>query len=75
MGNMDKQTQKELEQFLIELNQKELTEELVKEQINGSLKRLEELHYEIARVGLDLELQFMRMRAVYKKDGSDDSSK
>jgi hypothetical protein len=64
--NNREQTDRELEQFLLELNQKELTEGLVKEQITTSLKRLEELHYEIARIGLDLELQFMRMKAVYK---------
>jgi hypothetical protein len=54
--NNKEQTDRELEQFLLELNQRELTEELVKEQITGSLKRLEELHYEIARIGLDLEI-------------------
>ena len=62
-----KQTQKELEQFLLRFEQQELTEELVKEQINQSINRLEELHNEVRLVTLDLSLQFMRMRAVYKK--------
>lgn len=75
MENMDEQTNKELEQFLLKFEQRELTEELVKEQIAESLKHLEDLHYEIRNITLNLELQFMRMQAVYKKDGSDDSSK
>ena len=75
MENMDEQTNKELEYFLLQFEQQQLTEELVKEQIASSLKHLEDLHYEIRNVALNLELQFMRMKAVYKKDGSDDSSK
>jgi len=64
----EEQTQKELEQFLLQFDQKQLTKELVNEQINQSLARLEDLHREVALVTLDLSLQFMRMKAVYKKD-------
>ncbi len=70
MDNNQEQTNKELERFLLQFNQEELTEELVKEQIMTSLKHLEDLHYEIRNITLDLELQFLRMKAVYKKDGS-----
>jgi hypothetical protein len=63
-----KQTQKDLEHFLLQFEQKQLTEELVNEQINQSLQRLEDLHREVALVTLDLSLQFSRMKAVYKKD-------
>ena len=70
MDNNQEQTNKELEQFLLQFNQEQLTEELVKEQIATSLKRLEDLHYEVRNITLDLELQFLRMKAVYKKNGS-----
>lgn len=74
--NNKKQTEKELEQFLLQFEQQELTEQLVNEQINHSLQRLEDLHREVALVTLDLSLQFSRMKAVYKKDnGNNDSSK
>jgi hypothetical protein len=67
----EEQTQKELEQFLLQFDQKQLTEELVNEQINQSLQRLEDLHREVALVTLDLSLQFSRMKAVYKKDNNE----
>lgn len=70
MDNNQEQTNKELEHFLLQFNQEQLTEELVKEQIATSLKRLEDLHYEVRNITLDLELQFLRMKAVYKKDKS-----
>ena len=67
----EEQTQKELEQFLLQFDQKQLTEELVNEQINQSLQRLEDLHREVALVTLDLSIQFSRMKAVYKKDNNE----
>lgn len=65
------QTQKELEHFLLQFNQQELTEKIVQEQIDGSLKRLEELQYEVKNICFDLELQMLRMKSVLKKNGQD----
>ena len=70
MDNQE-QTNKELEHFLLQFEQQELTKELVNEQINQSLARLEDLHREVALVTLDLSIQFSRMKAVYKKDNNE----
>jgi len=70
MTNQEK-TNKELEHFLLQFEQQELTKELVNEQINQSLARLEDLHREVALVTLDLSIQFSRMKAVYKKDNNE----
>ena len=71
MDNNQEQTNKELEYFLLQFEQQELTKELVNEQINQSLARLEDLHREVALVTLDLSIQFSRMKAVYKKDNNE----
>ena len=58
----------ERESFKLEFDKRPLTEELVKEQIDQTLERLENMYHDLRLIQLDLSLMFMRQRAVYKKD-------